>query len=215
VATADLNLTVEKREKAGTTGSNALRRQGKIPAVLYGHGSQPEAIAVDAHAFSELLHHGARHAIVTLKSQSGPNQTAMVRSLQYHPVTHRILHADFQRVSANEAIVATLDVVTTGVAPGVKDFGGVMDVVTHQLEIEGPASKIPEHLEVDVAQLGLHEHITAADVKLPNGFTMVTPPETIVVSVEASRTERQLEEAAAGPTAAAEPEVFGAAPEEK
>jgi large subunit ribosomal protein L25 len=213
VATADLNLSVEKREKAGTTGSNALRRQGKIPAVLYGHGSQPEAIAIDAHAFLELLHHGARQKIVTLKSQGGANETAVVRSLQYHPVSHRILHADFQRVSANESIVATLAVVTAGIAPGVKESGGVMDVVTHQLEVQGPASQIPQHLEVDVTKLALHEHITAADVKLPEGFTMVTPADTIVVAVEASRTERQLEEAAAGPTAAAEPQVIGATEE--
>jgi large subunit ribosomal protein L25 len=212
VATADLNLSVEKREKPGTTGSNALRRQGKIPAVVYGHGSKPEAIAIDAHAFGELLHHGARQKIVTLQGQ-GTNETAVVRSLQYHPVSHRILHADFQRVSANESIVATLAVVTAGIAPGVKDSGGVMDVVTHQLEVQGPASQIPEHLEVDVTKLALHEHITAADVQLPNGFTMVTPADTIVVAVEASRTERQLEEAAAGPTAAAEPQVIGASEE--
>lgn len=212
MATADLNLSVEKREKPGTTGSNALRRQGKIPAVVYGHGSKPEAIAIDAHAFGELLHHGARQKIVTLKGQ-GTNETAVVRSLQYHPVSHRILHADFQRVSANESIVATLAVVTAGIAPGVKDSGGVMDVVTHQLEVQGPASQIPEHLEVDVTKLALHEHITAADVQLPNGFTMVTPADTIVVAVEASRTERQLEEAAAGPTAAAEPQVIGASEE--
>jgi large subunit ribosomal protein L25 len=213
VATADLNLSVEKREKPGTTGSNALRRQGKIPAVIYGHGSKPEAIAIDAHAFGELLHHGARQKIVTLKAQGGTNETAVVRSLQYHPVSHRILHADFQRVSANESFVATLAVVTSGVAPGVKDSGGVMDVVTHQLEIQGPASQIPQHLEVDVTKLALHEHITAADVKLPEGFTMVTPADTIVVAVEASRTERQVEEAATGPTATAEPQVIGATEE--
>ena len=213
MATADLNLSVQKREKPGTTGSNALRRHGKIPAVLYGHGSQPESIAIDAHAFAELLHRGARNAIVTLKPESGPNETALVRTIQFHPVSHRILHADFQRVSLTEAIVTTLEVVTTGVAPGVKDSGGVMDVVAHQLEIEGPANRIPEHLEADVSNLGLHEHVTAADIKLPEGFKMITPADTIVVSCEASRTERQVEEAATGPTAAAEPQVIGATDE--
>lgn len=213
MATADFNLSVEKRLKPGTTGSNALRRHGKIPAVLYGHGSQPESIAIDAHAFAELLHHGARNAIVTLKTESGPNETALVRTIQFHPVSHRILHADFQRVSLTEAIVSTLEVVTIGIAPGVKDSGGVMDVVAHQLEVEGPANRIPEHLEADVSNLGLHEHVTAADIKLPEGFKMITPADTIVVSCEASRTERQVEEAATGPTAAAEPQVIGATDE--
>ena len=88
-----------------------------------------------------------------------------------------------------------------------------MDVVAHQLEIEGPANRIPEHLEADVSNLGLHEHVTAGDIKLPEGFKMITPADTIVVSVEPSRTERQVEEAATGPTAAAEPQVIGATDE--
>ena len=74
-----------------------------------------------------------------------------------------------------------------------------MDVVTHELEIEGPANRIPEHLEIDVTELGIHEHVTAGDVKLPEGFKMLTPAETMVVAIEPSRTERELEEAAAGP----------------
>ena len=91
-----------------------------------------------------------------------------------------------------------------------------MDVVAHELEVEGPASRIPEHLEVDVTELGVHEHITAADIPLPPGFKLLTPPETIVVAIEPSRTARELEEAERrGPAAAeevTEPEVIGAEP---
>ncbi|MBV8490094.1 MAG: 50S ribosomal protein L25 [Candidatus Eremiobacteraeota bacterium] len=212
MAAKEHKLTVEPRERVGTTGSNSLRHAGKIPAVLYGHGVAPEHLALDAHAFEELLHRGGRNAIVTLTG--GPKtETALVREVAINPVTRRIIHADLQRVSADEAIAATIAVVTVGVPRGVREFGGVMDVITHELEIEGPASKIPDHLEVDVEQLGIHEHVTAADVKIPDGFKMLTPGETTVVTVEPSRTERDLEEAAAGPTEAAEPEVIGAKPE--
>ncbi len=212
MAAKDLKLTVETRSKLGTTGANALRHAGKIPVVLYGHGVAAEHLAIDARAFEDLLHHGGRNAIITL-SEGAKTETALVREVATNPVTRRVIHADLQRVSANESIASWLAVVTVGVAIGVKEQGGVMDVITHELEIEGPASKIPENLEIDVANLGISDHITAGDVKLPDGFTMLTPAETIVVSIESSRTERDLEEAAAGPVEAAEPEVIGAKPE--
>lgn len=212
MAAKELKLTIETRAKVGTTAANALRHAGKIPAVLYGHGIAPEHVALDAHAFEELLHRSGRNAIITLTGGAKP-ETALVRDVAIHPVSRRVLHADLQRVSADEAIVAELQVVTVGVPRGVREQGGVMDVVTHELEIEGPASRIPENLEVNVEELGIHEHVSAADVKLPEGFKMVTSPETIVVAIEASRTERDLEEAAAGPAEAPEPEVIGATPE--
>jgi large subunit ribosomal protein L25 len=210
VAKQDLQLAVERREKLGTTGSHALRAAGKLPAVVYGHGAAPDHIALDAHAFTELLHHGGRNAIITLTEGGRKRQTAMVREIQYHPVSRRAVHADLQRVSADEEIGAKLGVVTVGVAEGVRNAGAVMDVITHEIEVEGPASRIPENLEVDVTQLGVHDHVTAGDIALPSGFKLVTPPETIVVTIEPSRTAREFEEAAAGPEEAAEPEVVGA-----
>jgi large subunit ribosomal protein L25 len=211
VATKDFNLAVEHRVKLGTTGANALRAGGKLPAVLYGHGVAPEHIAVDAHAFDELIHRAGRNTIVTLTDGGRKRQTALVREIQFHPVSRRVLHADLQRVSADETIAAQIAVVMVGVADGVRNAGAVMDVITHELEVEGPASRIPEHLEVDVTPLGIHEHISAGEVALPAGFKLVTAPETIVVSIEPSRTARELEEAAAPAEEVAEPEVIGAA----
>ncbi|HEY1977743.1 MAG TPA: 50S ribosomal protein L25 [Candidatus Baltobacteraceae bacterium] len=210
MATKDLKLSIETREKLGTTGAAALRRHGKIPAVVYGHGTAAQNIAIDARAFNDILHHGGRNSIITLTDGGKKGETALVRELQIDPVSRRIIHADLLRVSADEAVTVELPVVTVGAARGVRESGGVMDVLNHTLEIEGPANRIPEHLEVDVTELGIHEHINAGDVKLPNGFTMVTPSDTVVVAIEPSRTERELEEAAAGPTEAAEPEIVGA-----
>jgi large subunit ribosomal protein L25 len=213
MAKKDLQLTVAPRERLGTTGAHALRAQGKIPAVVYGHGNVPEHVVVDAHAFEELIHHGGRNAIVTLTDGGRKRQTALVRQIQRHPVSRRIIHADLQRVSADESIDTRLTIVTVGVAEGVRSFGAVMDVIVHELEVEGPANRIPEHLEVDVTALGVHEHLSAADVPLPAGFKLLTPPETVVVSIEPSRTARELEEAAPGAAEeAAQPEVIGAEP---
>jgi large subunit ribosomal protein L25 len=188
MATKDLKLAIEPRSKTGTTGAQALRADGKIPAVIYGHGTAPEHVAIDAHVFEELLHHGGRTGMITLTGGAGKSETALVREIQRHPVSHKVLHADLLRVSANEAVSAERPIVTVGVARGVRDSGGVMDVITHALEIEGPANQIPEHLEVDVTALGLNEHITAGDVKLPAGFAIITPADTVIVAVEGSKT---------------------------
>lgn len=209
MASKELKLSIERRTRLGTTGSNALRAAGKIPAVVYGHGNDPDHIAVDAHAFSELLHHAGRNAIITLTDGKKERQTALVREVQLHPVTRRIVHADLQRVSADEAITARLGIVTVGVAEGVKQMGAVMDIVAHEIEIEGPASKIPEHLEIDVTALVIHDHVTAGEIKLPPGFKLVTPPETLVVTIEPPRTH---EEEAATAAETVEPQVIGAEP---
>jgi large subunit ribosomal protein L25 len=209
VANKEFSLAVEQRAKLGTTGSQGLRAAGKLPAVLYGHGALPEHLALDAHAFDELLHRAGRNAIITLTGDS-KRQTVLVRQIQRHPVSRRVIHADLQRVSADETIEARLAIVTVGVADGVRNAGAVMDVITHELEVAGPANRIPEHLEIDVTALGIHEHVTAGEVALPDGFKLVTPPETVVVAIEPSRTAHELEEAAA-PAEAAEPQVIGAA----
>jgi large subunit ribosomal protein L25 len=209
VATKELKLAFERREKLGTTGSHALRAAGKIPAVVYGHGTLADHVAIDAHDFGELLHRAGRNAIITLTDGGKKQQTALVREVQIHPVSRRIVHADLQRVSADESIGAKLGIVTVGVPEGVRNMGAVMDVIVHELEIEGPASKIPESLEVDVTPLGVHEHVTAGEIPLPPGFKLLTPPDTVVVTIEPSRTAHELEEAA-GPSEEVQPEVIGA-----
>jgi large subunit ribosomal protein L25 len=212
-----LNLTIETRRGTGSTSARKLRAAGKLPAVLYGHGETPEHIVLDARAFEDVLHSGGRTGMVTLHGD-GKNATVLVREIQRNPVSRKILHADLLRVSATETVSATLPVVTIGIARGVKDFGGVMDVVVHDLEVEGPANQLPDHLEVDVNELGLHEHATAADVKLPPEFKMITPSDTIVVAIEPSKTAQLLEEAAAAEAGVVEeqpePEIIGAEPVE-
>lgn len=211
MASKEFDLSVEHRAKLGTTGAKALRSAGKVPAVLYGHGAVPEHIAVDARAFEDVVHRAGRNAILTLTDGGRKRQTALVREIARHPVSRRVIHADLQRVSADETIDARLAIVTLGVAEGVRNSGAVMDVITHELEVEGPASRIPEHLEVDVTPLGIHDHISAGEIALPEGFRLLTPPETIVVAIEASRTARELEEAAAPTEGITEPEVIGEA----
>ncbi|MBV8749763.1 MAG: 50S ribosomal protein L25 [Candidatus Eremiobacteraeota bacterium] len=179
------SLTLEPRSTAGTTSSKALRRAGKIPGVVYGHG-ETTAITLDVKALADLLHAGGRGHIVDA-TIAGRKDSVLLRRVDTDPVSRKPLHVDFQRVGKDEAIVAAVNVVTEGVPAGVRDQGGVMDLVTHALDIKGPASGIPDALTVDVRDLTVHTHVSAGDVKLPKGFTLVTPADTIVVSVSLSR----------------------------
>lgn len=202
-------VTIHQRAETGTTGARRARREGRVPGALYGHGTA-EAIAVDARTLNELLSGGGQSHIVDA-TIGGKKESVLLREVQRDPITHRPISADFQRVSSTEAIYASVHVVTVGVPPGVKDQGGVMDVVTHVLEVKGPAGKLPEHFEIDVSKLNVHEHVTAGEVALPDGFTLITPAETVVVAIEGSRTASEEAELTAAPAATPEPAAEPAA----
>jgi large subunit ribosomal protein L25 len=209
-----LTLPVERRARVGTTSAAALRRAGKIPGVVYGHGTEPLHISFEAKVFDDLMHHGGRTGLLTLTLDGRKSDTALVRDVARNPVTRKVVHVDLQRVSEHEDVRATIPLVTVGTPRGVRDFGGVMDVIVHEIEVEGPVDELPDHLEIDVAELGIHQHASAADVKLPPGFKLLEEPDMIVVSVESSKTAQHLEEAAAGATTEqVAPEIIGATPE--
>ncbi|MFN2459438.1 MAG: 50S ribosomal protein L25 [Candidatus Velthaea sp.] len=192
-------LTIETRENVGSTAARAARRSGKIPGILYGHGD-PTPIAIDVRALESVLS-GGRSRIVDA-TLGGKHDSVLVRTVQRDPVTHRPIHVDLQRVSKGEAVTATLPIVTTGIARGVRDDGAVMDTVTRQIDVKGPADRIPENITIDVSSFGVHTHVSAGDVALPSGFTLLTPPDTVLVSIEASRTAQQAESAAPAEVAA-------------
>jgi large subunit ribosomal protein L25 len=180
-------LILEPREAVGTTSSHALRRAGKIPGVVYGHG-RATPISVDAKQLADLIHSGQKSRIVDA-TIGDASDSVLLRRVEADPITRKPLSVDFQRVTRDEAISSSVTVVTTGTPRGVRDEGGVMDVITHALEIKGPAQSIPDNLTIDVSELGVHEHVTAGQVALPEGFTLITAPETVVVSVEVTRAE--------------------------
>ncbi|HEX3549548.1 MAG TPA: 50S ribosomal protein L25, partial [Candidatus Elarobacter sp.] len=188
--------------------SQALRRAGKIPGVVYGHG-ESTPITVDVKQLVDLLHSGNRSRVVDA-TVAGRKDSVLLRHVDTHPITRRPLSVDFQRVSKDEAITASVHVVADGVPVGVRDQGGVMDIVAHALDVKGPASSIPDHLTVDVRNLTVHTHLTAGEVPLPKGFTLVTPPDTIVIAVSLTRASAGAGEEPApegAPTEAPSPET--------
>jgi large subunit ribosomal protein L25 len=187
-------LTIDVRPNSGTTAARAVRRTGRIPGVLYGHGD-PTAISVGAKALDELLTTGGKSHILDV-TVAGRHDSVLLRDVQRDPVSHRPIHADFQRVSKGEAITAAVSIVVVGSSPAVRD-GAILDTITRTIDLKGPADKIPDNISVDVTQLTVHAHVTAGDLVLPAGFALLTPPETVIISIEAPRTAAQAEETTA------------------
>jgi large subunit ribosomal protein L25 len=188
-------LTLEPRTRIGTTAANALRRAGKIPGVVYGHG-QSTPISVDAKQLADLVLSGNKSHIVEA-TVGDKHDSVLLRRIEAHPISRKPLSVDFQRVSQDEAVTATVTVVTVGTPIGVRDQGGVMDVIAHTLDIKGPARSIPDNVTIDVSGLSVHQHVTAGEIALPEGWILLTSPDQMVVTVEITRAAAG-EEAPAG-----------------
>ena len=172
----DTKVHAELRESVGKGFARRLRAAGKIPAVIYGHGTDPVHVALPGHQMSLLVRRA--NAVLELDI-AGKEQLALVKDVQKDPVHQVIEHIDLLVVRKGEKVQVDVPVVVHG-----EPFPGTianLDATTIALEVE--ATHIPEHIEVDVEGLEEGTHITAADLKLPSGATLVADPETLVVAI--------------------------------
>jgi large subunit ribosomal protein L25 len=204
-----IELNVEKRS---TTGKNEARRDrvaGKIPAVVYGAGKPNVSISVDRKALSDVFREGAgENAIFLLKLGSDQSRHAMIKEMQRDPVSRKPLHIDFVRVLMDVKITVKVPIEVSGVARGVKADGGILDLVTREVEIECLPTNIPAHLTVDVTDLGIGDAIRISQIPPVDGVRIVDNPEKVVAHVAHPTREEEpvvAAEAAAEPT---EPEVL-------
>jgi large subunit ribosomal protein L25 len=197
-------LTAQTREGRGTRRAEKLRKQGQIPAVLYGHKEATVSLSLSRDEFARVLRQGAR--VVDLQA-GGKTEKALIRDVQWDHLGHDVLHVDFARVSAHERIQIEVRLEIRGQAPGVT-AGGILDQALHTIEVECPALSPPESIRVNVGELQLDQSIYVRDLKLPEGVTAVTDPDAVVVHVTPPVAEPA---APAAPVEAgtAEPEVIG------
>jgi len=169
-------LVVEKRDATGTLRIRRLRKEGKIPAVLYGHGQDNVNLLIDSRAVDKVVNNGQYFV-----SLSGAvNETAMVKDVQWDAFGSRVLHVDLSRVDASEAIEVSLPLQMKGEAPGAS-LGGMVTQLVHDLKISCPASSLPEYLEISIDDLQLDGSVSAGSVKLPEGASLVgSPTETLI-----------------------------------
>jgi len=200
-----IELTVEKRSTNGKNEARRSRAAGRIPAVVYGAGKPNVPITVDRKALSDVFREGAGENAIFLLKLGGSDQSrhAMIREMQRDPVTRRPLHIDFVRVLMDVKITLKVPIEVVGVAKGVKTEGGILDLVTREVEIECLPGNIPAHLAVDVAELSIGDALRVSQIPSPEGVRIVDNPEKVVVHVV--HPAREEEPAAAAAEAAAEP----------
>jgi len=203
--TQQTELEVTRREVMGKA-TKRLRKAGIIPANIFGHKEESQAVQVDSVAFDRLRRSHAATGIITLRlPDSSATQTALIRRVQHDPRSGKVIHVDFFRVSLSERIHVKVALHFVGESPAVKNEGGVLLHLLDTLEVECLASDIPEYIEVEVTPLTeIDAIIHAEDVKLPANLTLITDPKEGVAKVAATRAEvaeEVAEEAAAAPAA--------------
>lgn len=202
-----ISLVSQKRENHGSHIARRLRREGKIPAIVYGHKEAAVSITLNKEEMEKVLRQGAR--VVDLKTD-GKVEKALIREVQRDHLGKELLHIDFARVALDERVVVDVRLELRGHAPGVT-AGGVLDQPMHSLSVECLAIAVPDHIRVNVGELQIAQAIHVRDIALPEGVKAMDDPEAVVVLVKAPVVEAEAAPAAAAPVAGetAEPEVIG------
>ena len=204
----EITVRAELRAGRGKNDARRLRARGMVPLTIYGGEGEPIAAAAPLAELAAILRSGAGHnAIFTLDVDGvGPTEV-MFLDRQIDPVRSRLIHADLRRLVRGQEIEVSVRLELEGEPAGVTDGGGILEQLLREVEIRCRPSIIPDFITVDVSHLGVHEVLHVSDVRVDEGITIVTDPETAVATVAVVR-EEQVEEAAPADEAA-EPEVIG------
>jgi len=205
---AVISLTGERRSDLGKGGARKARAAGWIPCVVYGHGEAPVPVNVGAREFEVAMrHHRGGNAIVNL-AVSGNAYTALIRDVQYDPLTHDILHLDFQQISLTETVEVKVSVHLIGVPTGVKDGGGVLELITREILVRCLPTAMPASLDVDVSLLAVGQSVHVSDLSAPDVTVLMDPHLTVATVVAPTVVEEKPAEEAVAAEPSAEPEVI-------
>jgi large subunit ribosomal protein L25 len=212
---AIVSFNATARDQAGKGAARTLRSKGLIPAVIYGHGRDPQPLSLNARDLDKLLGHIQAESTVIEVSVGGTTSKTLIREIQRHPIKRQILHVDFQALVAGEKVTVSIPIVLEGIPEGVRLGGGVLDQTLRELEIEVDPSSIPDHIEFDVTNMVIGDSVHVSDLKLPEGVEVLDDPETSVAVLAAPRAvieETAVTEPVEGAEGVAEPEVIGKGP---
>ena len=203
-----LKLSAQTRSVVGRSAVNKIKAQGLVPACIYGGQDQPVNLTLNKREISNLLSRAtSEHLLVDLEIADGSaksSRLALIQEVQHHPIRRDVLHVDFHAVRADEKLHAEIPVEPFGEPAGVKNFGGILEINLHSLEVECLPKDLPELIRIDVSALNVGEAVHVKDLVLPEGVSVRADGELTVVRVAAPKVE--LEPVAA--VAAAGPEVI-------
>jgi large subunit ribosomal protein L25 len=208
---SEVKISAEPRTEFGKGGARRTRRAGKVPAVLYGHGEKPKHIALPAREFAAAIRHGGINQLLAIEISDGTRALALPKAIQRDPIKDTYEHIDLLLVRRGERVTVDVRVQLTG-----EPARDTLIVHEHDtLTVSADATKLPDHLEASIEGLEAGSHVTAADVRLPNGVELTADPETIVAVVSAAPTAEQMEaEAGVAPEEPEEAEEAAEAAEE-
>lgn len=196
----EVRIAVEQRTEFGKGAARRTRRQGKIPAVLYGHGADPKHLTLPAVEFARAVRENGQNAVLTLDVAGGGRELALTKTITAHPIKSYIEHVDLLLVQRGEKVVVDVPVVITGdAAPGT-----LVNQDATEISVEAEALHIPEQVELSIEGAEAGTQLHASDVPMPPGVTLQTDAEILIVHVSESPTEADLEGA---PAEAAEAEA--------
>ena len=204
-----LTLPAEARERAGKGASRALRRDGRVPAVIYGDKKEPLAVHVEEKRLAKMLSTGHFMNTVVMVDAGGEPHRTLPKDVQFHPVTSRPIHVDFLRIGEHSQVTVAIPVRFDDEeeSPGIKR-GGVLNIVQHELELVCPASSIPDEIHISLAGLDIGDSIHISQVTLPEGTKAAIDDRdfTVATLVAPSAMKAEADEAAEAAAAAAEAE---------
>jgi len=206
-------LKSEIRETTGKEYANKLRKEGRVPSVVYHKGEDTIPLIVDAKELHHVLHTSAgENVIITLQFtdqvKKEKDKTVVVKEVQHDPVKDDVLHIDFNEISLTETLTVNVPVKTKGEAAGVKEEEGILEHILWELEVECLPTEIPENIEIDVSELRIGDSVQAKDLTIPAGVKLLTDPEQMVVSCVPPKIEEEVPEEELAEGEAAEPEVI-------
>ncbi len=207
----DITVEASTREARGKNEARRLRQQGRVPAVLYGGGKDSVPVSVVTKQLSQILQSATGHnTIFQVALGDGAREAAMLVDWQMDPLRGDLLHADLQRIDLTKSLKVKVPIATHGEAKGVKTQGGLLEIVAREVEVECLPNNIPEHIVVDIADLGIGDAFRVKNIPATDKYRVVDDPEKILVHVIVLRVEEEkpaeaVAEAAAAP---AEPEVI-------
>jgi large subunit ribosomal protein L25 len=203
----DITIAAEPRPARGKNEARRLRARMRIPAVVYGAGKESVAVSVSPKEIEKILHSSSGvNTIFNLDIQGVETTPVMVVDWQHDPVKSNLLHIDMKRIDLTKRLQVKVPVHTTGDPRGVKEQGGLHEIVSREIEIECLPDEIPEHFTVDVSALRIGQSLRAGDVPLSGTMKLLSPPDLVISHVVATRGSVEIAEGAEG-AAAAEPEV--------
>lgn len=198
-------LTAQTRTGIGRSAVNAIKKQGLVPAVVYGGKETPQPLSLNSREITTLLAHAtSEHVLVDLEIAGAGSRLALIQEVQHDPIKRTVLHVDFHAVKADEKLHSEIPVEPVGEPNGVRNFGGILEINMHSLEIECLPKDLPEIIRIDVSALNVGDAIHVKDIQLPEGVTARVDGELTVIRVAAPKVEIEATPA----EAAAQPEVL-------